>query len=44
MIKNNITRLPVVDKAGKIIGMLYERNIFAAITKTMLDKGQGDKK
>ncbi len=37
MIKNNIRRLPVVDKTGKVIGMIYERDVFFAIVKAMLD-------
>ena len=37
MIKNNIKRLPVVDKAGKAAGMIYERDVFFAIVKAMLD-------
>jgi predicted transcriptional regulator len=37
MIKNNIKRLPVVDKAGKPAGMIYERDVFFAIVKAMLD-------
>jgi CBS domain-containing protein len=38
MIKHNIKRLPVVDKSGKVIGMLYERDVFFEITKAMLDE------
>jgi predicted transcriptional regulator len=41
IIKNNIKRLPVVDKSGKVIGMLYERDIFFAIVKAMLDENAG---
>jgi CBS domain-containing protein len=41
MIKNNVKRLPVVDKAGKVIGILYERDVFFAITKAMLDENAG---
>ena len=37
MIKNNIRRLPVIDKAGKVVGMIYERDVFFAIVKAMLD-------
>ena len=36
MIKNNIKRLPVIDTSGKVVGMLYERDIFFAIVKAML--------
>ena len=37
MIKNNIRRLPVIDKAGKVVGMIYERDVFFAIVKAMLN-------
>ncbi len=35
MVKGNIKRLPVVDETGRVVGMLYERDIFLAITKAM---------
>lgn len=38
IIKHNIKRLPVIDKDGRVVGMLYERDIFFAITKAMLDE------
>lgn len=38
MLKNNVKRLPVIGKDGKVIGMLYESDIFFAITKAMLDE------
>jgi CBS domain-containing protein len=38
MVKKNVKRLPVVDKTGKVIGMLYERDIFFAIVKVMLNE------
>jgi CBS domain-containing protein len=41
MIKGNFKRLPVVDAAGKVVGMLYERDIFLTITKAM-HTGQTD--
>ena len=41
MIRNNVKRLPVVDKTGKIVGMIYERDIFFAIVKTMLEENTG---
>ena len=37
MIKNNIKRLPVLDKAGRIAGMIYQRDIFFAVVKAMLE-------
>jgi CBS domain-containing protein len=41
MIKHNIKRLPVVDRLGKVVGMLYERDVFFAITKAMLEENNG---
>lgn len=41
MIRKNVKRLPVVDKTGKVIGMLYERDIFFAIVKAMLEENTG---
>jgi CBS domain-containing protein len=37
MIKKNIKRLPVLDRDGKVVGMIYERDVFNVITKAMLD-------
>jgi CBS domain-containing protein len=37
MIKNNIKRLPVLDGTGKVAGMIYERDVFLAIAKAMLE-------
>ncbi len=37
MLAKRIKRLPVVDAAGKVVGMLYERDIFFAIAKAMLE-------
>ncbi len=41
MIKNNVKRLPVLGKDGKVVGILYERDVFFAITKAMLDENTG---
>lgn len=38
MIKRNVHQLPVLNDRGKIAGMIYERDIFCAITELMLDK------
>lgn len=38
MLKNNVKRLPVVDRSGKVVGMLYERDVFYEITRAM-DEG-----
>jgi predicted transcriptional regulator len=37
MLKYNVKRLPVIGKDGKITGILYESDIFFAITKAMLE-------
>ena len=44
MIKNNVKRLPVIGKDGKVTGILYERDVFFAITKAMLDENRGGEK
>jgi predicted transcriptional regulator len=41
MIKKNVKRLPVLDNAGKLVGMLYERDVFFAIVKAMLNENTG---
>ena len=41
MIKNNVKRLPVISKDGKVSGILYERGVFFAITKAMLNESSG---
>lgn len=35
MLRNNIKKLPVTDKAGKVTGILYEKEIFSAIVRAM---------
>jgi len=44
MIKNNVKRLPVISKDGKVAGMLYERDVFYAITRSMINENAGGKK
>jgi predicted transcriptional regulator len=44
MIKKHVRRMPVLDKAGKVIGMIYMRDIFFAITKAMLEESNGGAK
>ncbi len=41
ILKFNVKRLPVLEKDGKVVGILYERDIFYEITKAMLDENQG---
>ncbi|MEN6318659.1 MAG: CBS domain-containing protein [Syntrophaceae bacterium] len=38
ILKKNVRRMPVLDKAGKVIGMVYLKDIFFAITKAMLEE------
>jgi len=42
MIKNNVKRLPVIGKNGKVAGILYERDVFNAITKAMLEENSSE--
>ena len=44
MIKRNVKRLPVVDGSGRVVGTIYERDVFSAITKAMLDDNDGGAK
>jgi CBS domain-containing protein len=41
MLKNNVKRVPVLNKENKIVGMLYERDVFYEIAKAMLDENTG---
>ncbi|MCE5211627.1 MAG: CBS domain-containing protein [Deltaproteobacteria bacterium] len=43
MIKKNVHQLPVLDDRGRVSGMIYEKDIFYAITEVMLDKEKADK-
>jgi CBS domain-containing protein len=38
LLKNKVKRLPVLDRKGTIVGMLYERDVFFAITRAMLEE------
>jgi predicted transcriptional regulator len=37
MIKNCVSRLVVVDAAGKVVGMIYERDVFYSVVKAMIE-------
>ncbi len=37
MIKYTVKKLPVISPAGTVTGMLYERDLFFAIVKAMID-------
>jgi len=41
MLKNNVKRVPVLNKENKVVGMLYERDVFYEITKSLLDENTG---
>jgi CBS-domain-containing membrane protein len=36
ILRKHVRRMPVLDKTGKMVGMIYLRDIFYAITKAML--------
>jgi CBS domain-containing protein len=40
MIRHRIQRLPVLDESGKVKGMIYERDLFFATVKAMLEYDQ----
>jgi CBS domain-containing protein len=44
ILKNRVRRMPVLDKEGKVVGMIYLRDIFYAIMKAMFDEDNGGKK
>jgi len=41
ILKKRVRRMPVLDKKGKVVGMVYLRDIFFAITKAMLGEDIG---
>lgn len=44
MVKHDLTRVPVVDENGMVVGMIYERDLFNVITDAIfaLDDNPGD--
>ena len=44
ILKKHVQRMPVLDKEGKVVGMVYLSDIFFAITKAMLQEDSGDAK
>jgi len=44
MFKHNVRRLPVLDRSRRVMGMIYERDVFFAITKSMLEENSGGEK
>jgi CBS domain-containing protein len=41
MLKNNVKRVPVLAKENRVVGMLYERDVFYEIAKAMLNENAG---
>jgi CBS domain-containing protein len=41
MLKNNVKRVPVLNKDNRVVGMLYERDVFYEITKSMINENTG---
>ena len=41
MLKFNVKKLPVLNAAGVVIGMLYERDVFFAVVKSMMNNVAG---
>jgi len=41
ILRKQVRRMPVLDKTGKVVGMVYMRDIFFAITKAMLEESEG---
>jgi len=39
MLKNGVKRVPVLNTEGVVVGMIYERDVFYEITRSMLDRG-----
>jgi CBS domain-containing protein len=39
MIEKNLQRLPVIDKAGRVLGMVHIRDVYLAITDIMCKAG-----
>ncbi len=37
IVRHNLQRLPVVDKSKNVVGMVYVRDLYYAIVKTLLD-------
>lgn len=38
MLKNGVKRVPIINKEGSVIGMIYERDVFYEITRSMLER------
>jgi len=38
MLKNGVKRVPVLNREGAVVGMIYERDVFYEITRSMLGR------
>jgi CBS domain-containing protein len=43
MLKHNVKRVPVLGKDNKVAGMLYERDVFYEISKSMIQNAGGER-
>ena len=44
LLKNCVTRLPVLNQEGRITGLIYERDVFEAVVEAMLEsEKEGEK-
>ena len=44
MLKNKVKRVPVLNKENRVAGMLYERDVFYEITKSIINETAGGEK
>ena len=44
MLKKNVKRVPVLNNENRVTGMLYERDVFYEITKSMINENTGGEK
>jgi len=38
MVRKNLQRIPVVDRDGRVVGIVYIRDLYYALVKTLLEK------
>jgi predicted transcriptional regulator len=38
MLKNSVKRVPVLNRDGAVVGMIYERDVFYEITRPMTER------
>jgi CBS domain-containing protein len=41
MLKNNVKRVPVLNNGNRVTGMLYERDVFYEITRSLINENAG---